>query len=307
MWNVHKMEDDSSGPLNVRSMDGPFGREVLGIDLNRLTDAEFEALYRHWQEDPLVLIRRQALTESELAIFSRRFGELEIAEAEPSQSEQPRSRRSGGARSESRVGVFYVTNLRREDGQFQCGLGSYEVDWHTDGILCQRPPTGAIFAALAMPDDGPQTWWCNTGLAYRALPERLKAEVTDLEALSKRDISRAARFGGGSTRASSTPAVSHPLVLSHPLTGEKNLYFDPNRSVAIANVPHWRSTALLRDLSEHITRSEFVVKHLWRPGDVALWDNARVCHRRDGFSSNMVRLAMRTAVYLNSRDFPVPT
>ncbi len=63
----------------------------------------------------------------------------------------------------------------------------------------------------------------------------------------------------------------------------------------------------MRELFAHVTRPEFVYRHTWRPGDVVLWDNARLLHRRDAFDGVLPRLAKRTTIHLDPARFATPT
>jgi alpha-ketoglutarate-dependent taurine dioxygenase len=290
--------------LSTRPLGEAFGKEVLDLDLSQLTEEQFAALYKLFQEEPLVLVRRQTLMESELANFSSRFGELDDG------ADIMLVLESFGktvANSNRRGVVNYISNLRGQNGKPIGGLSNAELDWHTDQIHVPRVPTAAIFLALVTPDDGPRTSWCNTQLAYDALPEYLKATLENCRGLSKLGVTQTTNpLTVTIGRLRHIPAVGHPMVLKHPVTRAKCLYFCPSKTYAIEGVPYWEARVLLRELTEHCTRPEFIVTHSWRPGDLIMWDNARVWHQRDSYGSNLARFAMRTTVFLRPDHFPVP-
>jgi taurine dioxygenase len=74
------------------------------------------------------------------------------------------------------------------------------------------------------------------------------------------------------------PPVTHPLVRTHPETGEKSLYLGVHVS-HIAGLPADESKALLAELTAHIGDPRFLYTHRWRVGDVVMWDNRCLHHR----------------------------
>ena len=282
-----------------------FGLQIDNMHLATLDDAGFKQLERLWQENPLLLLRDQNLTEDEMVVLSRRFGKVDVMVRDDMISKRNPE-------------VIYITNLRHENGERLGGLGSYELDWHTDQIYRQHPPTGSLFMAIEIPDEGPETWWCNTQLAFDALPKDLQQELDSYEARCQYGHDKNGGFRRDFKDQSDertikmkeverrTPPVDHPIVLTHPVTGKKSLYFDPSKTYGIVGMEEERVPSLLKELIAHTTRDEFVYKHSWRPGDVMLWDNARLWHKRHAFDSSMPRLAKRTTIFLSPEKFPAP-
>lgn len=286
--------------LETRALHPRFGVEVLGVDLAALDDATFDAIYALWRADPLLLFRRQCPSERELVEYSRRFGELDILVRDDLLSRQNPE-------------VIYVTNLLREDGTRLGGLGSYELNWHHDQIYRERPPTGSIFHAVEVPEGQARTSWCNTALTYEALPASLKEAVRDRRSVCKYGLRADAGFQRDIADPASqremherTPPAAHPIVLEQPGSGARSLYFDPKKVFAIEGLPDDEGAALIGQLLEHLVRDEFVYTHDWRNGDVVMWDNARLLHRREAFDAALPRLAKRTTVHLPAEDFAVP-
>ena len=83
--------------------------------------------------------------------------------------------------------------------------------------------------------------------------------------------------------ARQAPEVIHPLVRTHPLGGEKTLYFSMNHTARIDGMSEEDSLPILDRLRDHATNPRFVYAHHWRVGDLVLWDNAATMHRRDPF------------------------
>jgi taurine dioxygenase len=92
------------------------------------------------------------------------------------------------------------------------------------------------------------------------------------------------------------PEITHPLVRTHPLAGEKTLYFSMNHTARIEGMSEDESLDLLDQLRRHATQPEFVYAHHWAKGDLVLWDNAATMHRRDPFPDHFPRLMRRVGI-----------
>ena len=89
--------------------------------------------------------------------------------------------------------------------------------------------------------------------------------------------------------------VVHPLVRRHPETGERGLYLS-DHAVRVEGMAEADGRALIEQLLTHCTREEWVYRHVWRPGDVALWDNRCMLHRAQGFDERQPRLMYHVRV-----------
>jgi len=296
--------------IDTKPLCASFGLEALNVDLASADGAMFEAVRELWRQDPLVLFRRQSLTDREMLGFSRKFGKLDV-------------NIGGHAPNEFHPEMLYVSNLVRADGKLVGGLGSNELVWHTDQIYRETPASGSIFYGAEMPEGAGRTSWCNMDLAYGALPEDLRQRVEGRRAVcrygTKRPLARfmasnkAKNFRRDAASAAAirevearTPAVSHDMVLENTSNGRRALYVSPNHTEAIEGMDDTDGRELLDALLTHALRDEFIYTHTWRNGDVMLWDNARLLHRREEFDSRLPRLAKRTTIYMDSKYFAVP-
>ena len=287
--------------LQTQPLSEHFGLEVQGVDLADLDGDSFAAIYRLWQQEPLLLFRRQSLTEAEQVAFSRGFGDLDVIVRDD-------------MHSPLNPEIIYITSLKRPDGTALGGLGSYEVRWHHDQVYRQRPASGSIFYAIEMPEGDGRTSFCNTKLAYDALPDNLRARIDGRRATcrygNRSDVSFQQDFANNAARVAElnarTPPATHDIVLQNPATGQKSIYLDPNKTFEIDGLEAGETEELITALSAHMLRPEFVHTHVWRNGDVVMWDNARLWHRREAFNEALPRFAKRTTIFLNPADFAVP-
>ena len=281
--------------LSTRPLTPTFGLEILDVDLRQPTDnmiAEIDAL---WVKHPVLLLRNQLLDEVQQIAFSKRFGEINIHVRTD-------------IRSRSHPEVVMVSNLRLENGDNIGALASGEAKWHTDSCYKSKPDTGSILYALEVPEDGGKTAWANLQLAYETLPDATKTKLEGKRGEYAYNI-----FNVDITKDNDikdirtiTPDVKHPMVLKQPVSERKGLYFDPLQTYGIEDMDVSESRPLLDELTAHITQPNFIFKHRWRRGDIVLWDNCRVLHRREPFDPMVPRLMKRTTIFLPPERYPVP-
>ena len=166
--------------------------------------------------------------------------------------------------------------------------------WHTDHTNREYPPKATILYAIEIPERGGDTSFADMRAAYAALPETMKRRIEGLRTVNTFDgqfeVSEADR------RAFGAPVV-HPLVRTHPDTGEKALYFHILKTARIEGMSATASRALLSQLLEQAIRPEFVYRHRWSAGDLVVIDNRSVMHRvHDDYDRSENRLLHRVIV-----------
>jgi taurine dioxygenase len=243
------------------------GVEITGADLSRSASATLVALIRQALLDHHVaVIRDQALAKQQQYDFTLNFGELEDHVAR---------------HSDERYSIVHsVTNLDRDGNPTNALDTRGNYFWHTDKSYHAVPSLMTMLHAVELPPTGGDTQFANMVLAYRALPEAMKVRLAGLRAIHSWESSR---LQSGSQPASEAekrerPPVSHPIVRTHPETGDKALYIG-NHAGAVEGLAEAEGKALLAELLAHATRPEFVYTHHWRPGDLVIWDNRALLHR----------------------------
>ncbi len=283
--------------LDLTSIDGSFAREVRGLDLWCDHDeSTIDALRRAWSEAGVLVFRRQALDEAEMVRFFSRFGEPDIIVRTDWQSRNAPE-------------VIHISNMKDQAGRSIGGLGAGELDWHTDQSYVANPATGAMLYMVESPAEGVPTYWANLRLAYAALPDETKGRIDGLHAVYdyiKRQSTYDDEEPMSAELRARTPPLTHPLVAADPVSGAKSLYLDPTTTTGIAGLPAMVGDPLLAALNEHATRPEFVYRHDWRTGDVVMWDNGFLLHRRDAFAADASRWLKRLTIKLPTDRHVVP-
>lgn len=285
-----------SGAFEISELE-PFGAEISGLNLWASMSADtVDALASLWSTHGLLLFRRQALSESELVQFSAAFGKADVIVREDWQSE-------------SQPEVIRISNMKDYFGNSIGGLGAGELDWHTDQSYMVDPATGSVLYMVEMPTPAPATYWANMRLAYDALPPELASGTNEINVVYDYLVRQSKYDNEPALTAElrrKTPIVTHPLVNAHPVSGDRALYLDPTTA---AGIEGWETDVAKRHLTaiaEHATQAPFVYRHDWQIGDVVMWDNGFLMHRRDEFDATGNRLLKRTTLRLPPERHIVP-
>ncbi len=272
------------------------GAELRGVDLRTLDRSQFDAVHRAWLAHGVLLFRDQFLADAALVAFSRWFGDLDQAPIQES-----------GRRCVDGYPEIYVVSNVVENGVAIGSLGAGEAVWHTDMSYLPDPPKASVLMAREVPATGGDTSFCTMYGAWDALPAALRARVERLRV--KHD---GTYNSGGFVRAGVTPSddprtapgTLHPLVCVHPETGRRHLYLGRRRNAWLEGLPLAESDALLDEIWAIATADSLSWRHHWRVGDVVMWDNRCVMHRRDAFDPATRRVMHRTQIKGETRPSP---
>ena len=267
-----------------------FVAEVMDVDLGRISDSEFRVLYKAWLEFGVLRIRGQSLNDGELQRFSNRFGPLEeIPYGKISEEEKQKIKNRY---------VTVISNIE-VDGKPIGGLGNKEATWHSDMTYIEDPPPASILMSLEVPELGGDTHFSDQKAAYLSLPNELVSRIENLSIKHN-----AAHTSVGDLRRGfdpikdprEGPGAIHPIVRTHDETQEKMLYLGRRELAYVVGFGLEESEQLLNEVWRYAAMSENVWTQQWEVGDVIIWDNRRVLHRRDGFDQSQRRLMKRCQV-----------
>ena len=284
--------------LENRPLGDSFAREVVGLRLWELQgDSTVVQLRQLWANHAVLVFRRQALSETELADFSALFGPLDrVVRTEWASPVVPE--------------VGLISNLKDAQARPIGGLGDGELQWHSDQSYMVNPATGAMLYALELPPEGGTTSWVDLCAAYAGLSDRLKRAIQGRRAVFSY-VKRLAGYQGvdrviSEEATRKTPPILHPLVHTHPVTGKEALYLDSTTTIGIDGMGEGSGAALLEEIYELATRPDFTYRHHWQVGDALLWDNGFTMHRREPFDPGARRLMKRTTMFLARERHIVP-
>ncbi len=240
---------------------------VSGIDLNLLPDPSTRAALLDVLHDNLVLcIRGQKLAPVPFRNAMAQFGVPVL--------------RKQLAHTPECTEVNIISSEDRDE----LGDGKKIVNganWHTDDSFMREPCSLTMLYGVVVPSTGGDTQFTNMYAAYADLPPETKARIDGLKVIHKYSASR--KLSRISTRPTeemaAMPEATHPLVRTHPATGRKSLYLNPNRMEQVVGLDRVESDRLLDELIAHATQPKYEYRHVWRQGDIVIWDNRCTMHK----------------------------
>ena len=279
----------------IQPTGGALGADVYGVDLSRpVSDGDFKKIAEAWGEHLVLRFSGQKIDDPTLMKFSARFGELDRVPIAAAGFD----RMDSGVVEEAQQWVAVIANIKK-NGKAVGGLGSYELVWHTDMSYNALPPRASLLYALEVPPDGGNTGFLNMFTAYETLAPELKRAVEGRTCIHDSSRNSAGELRKGFQRTLDvrrTPGAVHPLVRLHPVTGRKALFLGRRPGAYIHGLSIEESEKLLDAVWAHATQERFAWYQKWRSGDMVMWDNRCVMHRRDAFDESLRRLMHRTQI-----------
>ena len=261
--------------LDVTPLTGTLGAEIRGVDLRGPLDEATVALLRDlWLRHKVVFFPGQHLDPADQVAFARRFGELTAA--------HPVLPAVLPAHPE--VLVIDNERVQTEPEFVAMRARDREEGWHTDVTFMPTPPVGSVLASKVVPAAGGDTLWADAEAAYESLDAPLRHLVDGLTAVHDGVPSFGGFLDGGyaiewdGVHHSTLDPVEHPVVRTHPETGRRSLFVNPQFTSHIAGWSPADSRALLDLLFARMTTPEHTVRYRWSAGDVAFWDNRSTMH-----------------------------
>jgi taurine dioxygenase len=231
------------------------GAELAGIDpAEPIDEAVRSEIVAALQVHHVLLFRKQGLTPAQHVAFSRCVGPVETYPAEMTLPDHPE--------------VVVLSSAQYTATHY----------WHTDGLSRRKPSSVTLLCPRQLPDEGGDTLFVDSWLAYDTLPDELQRRLEGLRMVYSAD-----------------GEITHPMVRTHPVTGRKALYLD--LMIYRGRIVGMRSREkeeLLRALRDHVERPGAIYRHRWRMGDLMMWDNASVLHRAADAEPAQLRVLHRT-------------
>jgi taurine dioxygenase len=266
---------------------GTVGAEVADVDLASANARQIDAIKQAWYRHDVLVFRRQKLTDDDLLAFSRHFGALD----------PPPNQGAGRKSPPGYPDIYVVSNVRDDKGEPIGALGDGEALWHTDMSYAPRPPDASMLYALEIPAVGGDTCFASLKAALARLPRPLQQRIDSLQLMHDGTYD-----SGGYLRKGLAPSADprtsvgtpHPIVIEHPVSGDRALYLGRRRNAYIVGLALEQSERLLDELWSYVESA--VYRHQWALGDLVLWDNRSPLHRRDAFDPQARRIMHRTQI-----------
>lgn len=275
MFEVLPIHDGLAAQIQAVDLSQPIGPDV------------FSELHKAWMDFPVLRIRDQSLSDDELCQFSAQFGTLDHA---------PVGKIAHGRDPNTIPKVTVISNIV-ENGKEIGALGSAEAEWHTDISYTEKPAKASALYALELPSSGGDTHFCTMYAAYDRMPEALRKRVTGMTIKHDATHTSVGDLRGGYEEVDDPreiPGAIHPIIRTHPETGRKALFLGRRFMAYVPGLSLAASEALLDELWSYAAQDPDCWTQQWAVGDIVLWDNRAVMHRRAQFDASERRLMHRT-------------
>jgi taurine dioxygenase len=249
--------------IRVEPLTGMIGAEIHDIDLrNNLSDAVMAEVERALLEWRVIFFREQDISTDDHLRFARWFGTLEVHPFAPHKPDYPE--------------VLAITHDEQSPGR--------ENLWHSDVTWRLQPSLGSVLRAIEVPPYGGDTLFSDMNAAYERLSDDVKAKIDgaravhDFGGFRRRLIKEGASPEEIEAFNAKYPNPSHPVVRTHPATGERSLYVNRAFTQYIEGMPREDSDALLQTLYAQAATPEYQCRFRWAKNSIAFWDNRAVQH-----------------------------
>ena len=277
--------------LDVVQLSPHIGAEIRHLDLRETRDpSTVEAIHQAWLEHTVILFRNQELSQEDLLRVTGYFGEVGKLSRPPEFFPKGYSRLLPN--------IMMISNIR-ENGETIGALPDGEMMYHHDMIHAAIPHYATLLYSMEIPSYGGDTLFASGYAAYEKLDPAIRTKLEGQNAVH--------HYNYGSTQRGDNRGVAahgesvHPVFRTHDETGRKAIYVNRLMTVGIVDMPPEESEPLLNAVFDHSEKPEFVYAHVWRKGDLLIWDNRCSMHARTDFPADQRRLMLRTTIKGNER------
>ena len=273
--------------LTISAHDDGFGASISGVDLScQLSAEETQEIRKAWVKHRVVYFPDQPMNHDQLARFTQSFGGFGDDPYVKSIEEHQN-----------------ILEVRRDPDEDVAPFGG---GWHSDWSFQETPPSATILHSKVIPPLGGDTWYADGIAAYAALDPTTQTEIDDLITIhsARRPYSHEGYLKTRGPERSMTilpndsalQTQEHPMVRTHPESGEKVLWINLVYTLSVKGLSDSDSQSLLDHLFEHLLDERFIYKHKWKANMLTMWDNRSVQHCAQGGYDGHLRVLHRTTV-----------
>lgn len=276
------MDGMQGAGLTIEPLAGALGAEVPGVDLAEMDAKTFSSIYSAFLTHQVLVFRDQTLDAAAYANVARRFGEPVPYPFAKGIEGHPE-----------------ITIIAKEAHQ----TSNFGGMWHSDTTYKPDPPKATMLYCIETPNAGGDTIFACQRKAHQGLSGGMRAMLEGLKGVSSSaknaSALRSTHLATGSMQGSGksdTLTAAHPVIRTHPETGEKALYVNRSHTVAFEGWTDAESNATLEYLFQHQIQPEFTARVRWSPGTLVIWDNRASQHCAindyDGHRREMWRITL---------------
>ena len=248
--------------MNVKLLSGALGAEISGIDLKDSSNENYEKINNLLLEHKVIFFRNQDITHEEQIALAQNWGPLENHAYVKGLDKHPE--------------IVRIVKTKEEKNQ-------WGENWHTDVSYNVKPTKAVILKSIKIPPVGGDTCFSNMELAWETLDEDIREEIKDKKAIhsslgAEFFIDNYKGMTGHEKINYDEYSNEHPIVRTHPETGNKILYVNWTYTKQIVGLEKEESDEILKKIFEHQARLDLTCRFNWTENAVAMWDNRSVLH-----------------------------
>ena len=273
--------------VTVTPLSDALAAEISGVNLTqKISAADVDAIHQAWLDHLVIFFRGQGLSDEDQIRFAEAIGPV-------GDYMRPNTLRTD-AMAERHRAVMFVSNIK-ENGEPIGALPDGEMMFHTDTGYDSNPHKATTLYAVEIPSTGGNTIFCNQYKVYNALPERLRGLLEGREAHNAYEfgtmIKTKERYDAPEMRS-----ATHPIFRPHSETGRMTVYVNELMTEEIVGLPAAQSREVLEEIFALQKEPRFLYEHVWRVGDLVMWDNRCTLHARTDFPADQRRLLRRVTI-----------
>jgi taurine dioxygenase len=274
--------------IAVTKLHPHIGAQISGADLSRPLDrATLDQIRNAWHAHTVLLFRDQDLSEDDQRRFASYFGPVATRVKPP-----PGAKRNDGP---DWTDLMMITDRVDADGKAVGALGHGEMWFHTDKCYHRRPHRASFLYGIEIPSQGGHTRFSSSYAAYDRLPDDLKRRLDGVMVMQGHEYSVGKRINL-SRKLEDIHHCVQPIIVTNPGSGRKGLYVASQNTMWIEGMDRDDSEVLLQQLFDVAEDPAIIYEHVWRVGDLVMWDNLACLHARTDWPQDQRRTLRRCTI-----------
>jgi taurine dioxygenase len=277
---------ERTGTISVGKLHPVIGAEVRGVDLSTPLDGDtVRRIKDAWHEHTVLVFRDQAVSEDDQRRFASYFGT--VAKRVP-----PRAGAAGADTLLDWDDMLLVSDHVDASGKPMGALGHGEMWFHSDKCYHRRPHRASFLYGIEIPTEGGHTRFSSSSAAYDRLPVDLKRRLDGMMVMQGHQYTTGRRIDL-SIDIETMHHCRQPIVITNPGSGRKALYVTSQNTMWIEGMDRDESERLLLELFDIAEDPAIIYEHVWRVGDLVMWDNLACLHARTDWPADQRRTLRR--------------
>jgi taurine dioxygenase len=274
--------------LTVTPLHPLIGAEVSGVDLRQELDpATLAGIKQAWSDHAMLLFRGQDISGDDQLRLAGHFGPIATRVTPPPGTPMPAGPKW--------TNIMLITDRKDEKGEALGALGHGDMWFHSDKCYRPKPHRFSFLYGVEIPSEGGHTKFSSLYAAYENMSDELKRRLDDAFVMQGYDYGNTRRVDQN-VDLEDILHYRQPMIVTNPSSGRKALYIARLNTMWIEGMERDESEEILGELFDLTEREDNYYEHVWRPGDLVMWDNLACLHARTDWPDDQPRQLRRCTV-----------